>query len=88
MAKNNKIKTTKNNLLSSSSVIDINSHSIKKLIKKGKEKNILTYEEINKAIPEGTVAADQMEEFLITIDQMGLSVVEKEDDTDNQSIND
>ena len=63
MAKNNKIKTPKNTLQSSSSVIDASSHSIKKLIKKGKENNILTYEEINKSIPEGTVSAENMEEF-------------------------
>ena len=87
MAKNTKIKTSKSNLSSSAPEIDINSQPIKKLLKKGKENNILTYEEINKAIPEGSVAADQMEDFLTTIDQMGISVVENDEDLD-ESIND
>ena len=44
-----------------SRVVDLTSLSIKKLIKKGKESKLLTWDEINKAIPEGSLSSDQIE---------------------------
>ena len=59
------------------------STDIKKLIKKGKEKKILTWDEINKAIPEGSLSSDQIEDLHASIDQLGITVVDKDEDADD-----
>ena len=62
---------------------DRTSTDIKKLIKKGKEKKILTWDEINKAIPEGSLSSDQIEDLHASIDQLGITIVDKDEDTDD-----
>ena len=64
-------------------LIDLTNTDIKKLIKKGKEKKILTWDEINKAIPEGSLSSDQIEDLHASIDQLGITVVDKDEDTDD-----
>ena len=64
-------------------LIDLTSTDIKKLIKKGKEKKILTWDEINKAIPEGSLSSDQIEDLHASIDQLGITVVDKDEDADD-----
>ncbi|MDA9734356.1 RNA polymerase sigma factor RpoD [SAR116 cluster bacterium] len=64
-------------------LIDFNNTDIKKLIKKGKEKKILTWDEINKAIPEGSLSSDQIEDLHASIDQLGITIVDKDEDTDD-----
>ncbi len=64
-------------------LIDLTSTDIKKLIKKGKEKKILTWDEINKAIPEGSLSSDQIEDLHASIDQLGITIVDKDEDTDD-----
>jgi RNA polymerase primary sigma factor len=66
-----------------SNLIDLTSTDIKKLIKKGKEKKILTWDEINKAIPEGSLSSDQIEDLHASIDQLGITVVDKDEDADD-----
>ena len=57
-------------------LIDLTNTDIKKLIKKGKEKKILTWDEINKAIPEGSLSSDQIEDLHASIDQLGITIVD------------
>ena len=68
-----------------SPIIDLTSQNIKKLIKKGKENKILTWDEINKAIPAGTFSSDQYEDLHSMLDQMGITLVEKDEDNEDQS---
>ena len=56
-------------LSNENTLIDLSSTEIKKLIKKGKEKKILTWDEINKAIPEGSLSSDEIEYLHASIDQ-------------------
>ena len=64
-------------------LIDLTNTDIKKLIKKGKEKKILTWDEINKAIPEGSLSSDQIEDLHASIDQLGITIVDKDEDADD-----
>ncbi|MAC62009.1 MAG: RNA polymerase sigma factor RpoD [SAR116 cluster bacterium] len=70
----------KNEIVTENSVVDLSSSSIKKLLKKGKEKKILSWDEINKAIPEGSLSSDQIEDLHSAIDQLGITVVDKHDE--------
>jgi len=57
---------------------------VKKLIKAGKEKGFLTYDEINKAIPAEEFAADQIEDAMATISDVGVQFVDSEDNLDSE----
>ncbi|MCC7304867.1 MAG: RNA polymerase sigma factor RpoD, partial [Alphaproteobacteria bacterium] len=53
---------------------------VKKLVKKGKEKGFLTYDEINKALPAEEFSSEQIEDAMSTFSDIGVQLVESEDD--------
>ena len=53
---------------------------VKKLVKKGKEKGFLTYDEINKALPAQEFTSEQIEDAMSTFSDIGMQLVESEDD--------
>src|SRR5687768_5457883 len=53
---------------------------VKKLVKKGKDKGFLTYDEINRAIPAEEFTSDQIDEAMVTSSDVGIQIVENEDD--------
>jgi len=55
---------------------------LKNLIAKGKEQGYLTYAEVNDHLPEGVVEADQVEDIISMINDMGISVHEVAPDSD------
>ncbi|MEW6766289.1 MAG: RNA polymerase sigma factor RpoD [Pseudomonadota bacterium] len=62
--------------------------SIKELIARGKEQGYLTYAEINDTLPEGMVEADQMEDIIGMINDMGIQVFESAPDADELTLSD
>ncbi|HET19273.1 MAG TPA: RNA polymerase sigma factor RpoD, partial [Chromatiales bacterium] len=62
--------------------------SIKELIVRGKEQGYLTYAEINDTLPEGVVEADQMEDIIGMINDMGIQVFEVAPDADELTLSD
>ncbi len=60
--------------------------SIKELIVRGKEQGYLTFAEINDALPEGLVDADQMEDVIGMINDMGIQVFEMAPDVDELNL--
>lgn len=48
------------------------------LIEKGKSQGFLTYEEINKLIPDGKVSAEQIDNTLIMFDEMQIKILDQE----------
>jgi RNA polymerase primary sigma factor len=52
----------------------------KDLIEMGKEHGYLTYEEINKGIPGTTLSSEEIDEFFVTLDDLGITVVEQQKD--------
>ena len=62
--------------------------SIKDLIARGKEQGYLTYAEINDTLPEGMVEADQMEDIIGMINDMGIRVFESAPDADELTLSD
>lgn len=51
--------------------------AFKDLIEHGKEHGYLTYDEINKTIPGDSASSEKIDEFFGTLDNLGISVVEK-----------
>lgn len=55
---------------------------IKKLVKKGKEKGFVTYDEINKALPAQDFSSEQIEDAMSTITDVGVQLVDGSDDSE------
>ncbi len=53
--------------------------TLEQLIKRGKERGFLTYEELNDSLPEETVSADKIDEILMQLDEMGIDLVDELD---------
>ncbi len=59
---------------------------LKQLIAKGKEQGFLTYAEVNDHLPPGIVEADQIEDIVRMINDMGILVHESAPDVDDQTL--
>ncbi|WP_265562865.1 RNA polymerase sigma factor RpoD [Sphingomicrobium arenosum] len=70
-------------------LIDLNNAAIKKLLARGKKRGILTYDEVNEALPSDQMSPDQIEDAMTAISEMGINIVENdEDDEDGDGDND
>ncbi|MGB0865544.1 MAG: RNA polymerase sigma factor RpoD [Granulosicoccaceae bacterium] len=61
---------------------------IKELIARGKEQGYLTYAEVNDHLPDGIVEAEQVEEIISVINDMGIPVHESAPDADTLILSD
>ncbi len=52
---------------------------VKALIEEGKKKGFLTYEEVNKVLPDDMVAPDKVDQILMTLDELGIDLVDEGD---------
>ncbi|TIX50154.1 RNA polymerase sigma factor RpoD [Alteraurantiacibacter aquimixticola] len=60
-------------------LIDLNESSIKKMIAKAKRKGYITYDELNEALPQD-LGSDQIEDIQTAISEMGVQIVESDED--------
>lgn len=56
--------------------------SLKALLSTGKERGHLTYDEINKVLPENQLSSEQIEDVLSVMSEMGIDIVESEEGED------
>jgi RNA polymerase primary sigma factor len=62
-------------------LIDLNDASIRKLIARAKRRGVITVDELNEALPQDQMSADQIEDIMAAISEMGVNIVESDDDT-------
>ncbi len=65
---------------------DATKHEIQKLLAKGRERGQLTYEEVNKALPQDEMSSEQIEDIMATITDMGINIVETADDVEETPV--
>jgi len=53
---------------------------IKSLIEQGREAGFLTYDEINRRLPENTINGEELDEFFSTLEDLGVEIVDREQD--------
>ena len=58
--------------------------SLKALIEAGQERGYLTYDEINKVLPEKQLSSEQIEDAMSAISEMGIDIVESDDDVEEE----
>ena len=64
-------------------LIDLNDASIKKLIARGKKRGIITYDELNAALPQDQYSSEQIEDVMSAISEMGINIVENQEASDD-----
>jgi len=57
-------------------LIDLNDASIKKMIARAKKRGVVTYEELNEALPQDQMSSEQIEDIMSALNDMGINVVE------------
>ena len=65
--------------VSKSATVEDAEQQIKALIEKGEKRGFLTYEEMNRELPDEAVSATRLEGLLATLDGMGISLVDEAD---------
>ncbi|MET0258718.1 MAG: sigma-70 family RNA polymerase sigma factor, partial [Methylobacterium sp.] len=61
-------------------LIDLNEASIKKLIARARRRGVITYDELNEALPQDQMSSEQIEDIMAAISEMGVNIVESDDD--------
>jgi RNA polymerase primary sigma factor len=61
-------------------LIDLNEGTIKKLIARAKRRGVITYDELNEALPQDQMSTDQIEDIMAAISEMGVNIVESDED--------
>src|SRR6476469_5822320 len=61
-------------------LIDLNEASIKKLIARAKKRGVLTYDELNEALPQDQMSSEKMEDIMSALNDMGVQIVESAED--------
>ncbi len=57
---------------------------VKKLAAQGKARGFITYDELNKALPEEKFTSEQIDDTMATLSDMGISVEERDAEDDNE----
>ncbi|QAY79380.1 RNA polymerase sigma factor RpoD [Sphingosinicella sp. BN140058] len=66
-------------------LIDLNEASIKKLLARAKKRGVITYDELNEALPQDQMSSEQIEDIMSALSEMGVNIVENDDSDDEDS---
>ena len=61
-------------------ILDLTDADVKKLIKSAKKRGYVTYDELNKVLPSEEVSSEQIEDIMAQLSEMGINVIDNEDD--------
>lgn len=62
--------------------VNMSEEAIKALIKSGRERGFVTHDELNKALPQGELTSEQIEDVMAELNSMGVNVVDNADQED------
>ena len=65
-------------------LIDLNDASIKKLIARAKKRGVITYDELNEALPQDQMSSEQIEDVMSALSEMGINIVESAEGGDDE----
>ena len=66
-------------------LLDLTDAGVKKFIRQAKTRGFVTMEELNKVLPSEEFTPDQIEDTLAMLSEMGVNVVEAEEDAEGQT---
>jgi RNA polymerase primary sigma factor len=62
-----------------SPLVDAGAVAVKKMVAAAKERGYVTYDEVNKALPQDQLSSEQIEDIMAMISEMGINIVENEE---------
>ena len=87
MANKRKSKKTDNQSQGSeSALLDMSNRDVKKMIKAAKSQGFVTYEQLNKVTSAESLTSEQIEDVMSMLSEMGINVIENEDDEQSTEI--
>ncbi len=78
-AKDTDIETADDNQDGASPMLDMSQAAVKKMIAAAKARGFITHDELNKVLPSDQVGADQIEDIMAMLSEMGINVVDSDD---------
>tara|TARA_B110000483_G_scaffold143486_1_gene171356 strand:- start:474 stop:2393 length:1920 start_codon:yes stop_codon:yes gene_type:complete len=78
-------KTKEEDTSQENSLLDMSNRAVKKMIKAAKAEGFVNYKDLNKVIKSEKYTSEQIEDVMSLLSEMGISVVENEDQEDNPS---
>jgi RNA polymerase primary sigma factor len=69
-------------------LFDLNDADVKKLIVRAKKRGYLTYDELNAALPQDQMSSEQIEDIMSALSEMGVNIVEKDEDAEDDDTED
>ena len=64
-------------------VIGSTEKAVKEMIAKAKGRGYITYSELNKALPQGEMSSEKIEDVMTMLSEMGVNVVEGDDEQED-----
>ena len=64
-------------------VLDMSQAAVKKMIAEAREKGYITYDQLNRVLPPDQVASEQIEDVMSMLSEMGINIIEDEEDADD-----
>src|SRR5213594_2043679 len=65
-------------------LLDLTDAAVKKLIRSAKKRGYVTHDQINSVLPSETVNSEQIEDVLAMFSEMGVNVVETEEEAESE----
>ncbi|MFM1815490.1 MAG: hypothetical protein RLZ98_2185 [Pseudomonadota bacterium] len=65
-------------------LLDLSDRAVKKMIKAAKARGYVTYDELNTVLPSEEVASEQIEDMMAMLSDMGINVVDNEEEEDDE----
>ena len=66
-------------------LLDVQSAAVKRLIARGKERGYITFDELNAVLPPDQNSSEQIEDVMANLSEMGIQVVENEESEDGDA---
>ena len=68
------------------SLLDVQSTAVKRLMAKGKERGYITFDELNAVLPPDQMSTDQIEDVMSQFSELGVQVVENEETEETEAV--
>ncbi|MCC5980473.1 MAG: RNA polymerase sigma factor RpoD, partial [Oceanicaulis sp.] len=68
-------------------LLDLNDLSVKAMVKTAKKRGYVTHDELNKVLPSEEFTSEQIEDVLAQLSEMGITVVDNEEDVEDADAN-
>ena len=66
-------------------LLDVNTVAVKRLIARGKERGYITFDELNAVLPSEQNSSEQIEDVMAMLSEMGIQVVESEEQEEGEA---